>query len=117
MEYKICLNNLHFYSFIGVAEEERKIGNEFKVSLTVFIPYSEEIEKDEIEATVSYADLFEIIKEEMGVKRKLLEKTASEISRHIRQKFPQIKNGEITIEKVHPPIPGMLGSASVSLLF
>ena len=117
MKYEVCLENLHFYAYIGVAEEERAIGNEFKVDLLVSIPYSAEIEKDDLNATVSYADLYRIVEEEMKVPNKLLEKTSSEIVKRIKEKFPQIESGKIRIEKVRPPIPGMLGNASVSLIF
>ncbi|MCH5241377.1 MAG: dihydroneopterin aldolase [Muribaculaceae bacterium] len=117
MEYKISLKNLSFYSYHGVLEEERKIGNEFRVSLSVFIPYNQEIINDDLSATVSYADLYEIVKAEMGSPKKLLETVAQRIVAEIKAGFPQIIRGEVTIEKIHPPIPSMLGSASVTLLF
>ncbi|MCH5236049.1 MAG: dihydroneopterin aldolase [Muribaculaceae bacterium] len=117
MEYKISLNNLLFYAYHGVMEEERKNGNEFRVSLSVFIPYNNEIALDDIDATVSYADLYEIVKEEMAKPKNLLETVAQRIVLDIKSNFPQIKRGEVTIEKMHPPIPGILGTASVSLIF
>ena len=117
MEFTISLNNLHFYAFIGVAEEERSIGNEFIVSLDVALPFSTAIENDNLEATVSYDDLYAIVEEEMKLKRKLLEKTATEIAKKVKSNFPVVTEGVIRIEKVRPPIPGMLGTASVSLKF
>ena len=117
MEFKISLSNLIFYAFHGVYEEERKIGNEFRISLSVFLPYNEEIEEDQLYDTVSYADLYEIVRQEMESPKNLLETVASKIVTRIRSEYPKIKRGEVTIEKVRPPIPGMLGSASVTLYF
>ena len=117
MEFEISLNKLSFYAYHGVLETEKKIGNEFQVSITVRIPGREEIAKDNLKDTVSYADLYEIIKEEMSIPRNLLEKVAFEISQRIRKKFKEVMGGRIYIEKVHPPIQNMLGSASVTLNF
>lgn len=117
MEFEISLNNLVFYAYHGVLEEERKTGNEFRVDLTVVIPYDETIKEDDISGTVSYADLYEIVSEEIKTPRKLLEKIASDIADKIKTQFSDIKRGEVRIEKVKPPIPGMLGTASVTLKF
>lgn len=117
MEFEISLNDLRFYAFHGVMEEEGRIGNEFQVSLSVFIPVLEGIENDDIVKTVSYVDLYEIVKNEMAITRKLLEKVALEIVEKIVQTYPVITKGWLRIEKMHPPIPGMLGSSSVTLNF
>lgn len=116
-KFEISLDNLRFYAFIGVAPEERQTGNEFRVDLKITIPYNRGIENDELEATVSYADLYQVVEAEMKVRHKLLEKTAAEIVKQLRRLYPQILCGSLKIEKTRPPIPGMLGSAAVCLLF
>ena len=117
MEFEICLKDLRFYAYHGVFEEERKTGNEFKINLSVFISYNEKIDSDDLASTVSYADLYEIINEEMQIPRSLLENLALRIVKRVTKDFPMVKRGRIEIEKVHPPIPGMLGSAFVALNF
>ena len=113
----IQLHDVPFYSYHGVMGEEKKLGNQFRVSLSVTIPYTEKMEEDELSSTVSYAELYDIVREEMAEPRNLLEKVAIMISKKIRQRFPQIEKGVVKIEKLHPPIPGMIGSASVSFNF
>ncbi|MCH5225780.1 MAG: dihydroneopterin aldolase [Muribaculaceae bacterium] len=118
MEFEIILDKLRFYAFHGVFEEERRVGNEFIVNLSVKVACGQEVRADSLEATVSYAELFEIVKEEINKPRNLLEKVALEIADRIREKFcEQIISGRIEIRKVHPPIPGMLGEAGVALNF
>ena len=117
MEFEISLNNLKFYSYHGVLEEERCNGNEFIVNLSIFVSCNSSIEKDELQDTISYADLFEIVKSQMSISRNLLEKVAYSIATTIKTDYPQVKKGKISIEKVHPPIPSMFGSASVTLFF
>ena len=117
MEFEISLTDLRFYAYHGVMDEEKAIGNEFRVDLTVVIPSCDAIEEDKLEHTVSYADLYEIIAETMSKPRNLLEKVALNIVREIKNRFSEIRNGWIRIEKTRPPIQGMLGSASVKLKF
>ncbi|MCH5240468.1 MAG: dihydroneopterin aldolase [Muribaculaceae bacterium] len=117
MELEISLDNLRFNAFHGVLEFENSFGNEFIVNLLVRIPWNPSIEEDNLDNTISYASLYEIVKEEMEVPRKLLEKVAAQIVRRIKEQYSDISSGYVKIEKVHPPIPGILGSASVRLLF
>ena len=117
MEFEIVLNDLRFYAFHGVYEEERLKGNDFLVNLSVFIPVVAGIQDDELANTVSYADLFEIVKEEMVNPCNLLETLALKIARRIRKTFPEVVRGRVSIEKKRPPITGMEGSASVALSF
>lgn len=117
MDFEINLKNLLFYSYHGVMEEERIIGNEYKVNLAVFLHINSDFEKDDLDLTISYVKLFEIVKEEMGKPRKLLETVAYSIAKRIISNFEIVTGGRIEIEKMHPPIPSMLGSASVSLNF
>lgn len=116
-EVEISLNNLSFFGYHGVLKEERKLGNEFKVDLSVSIPFNEGMKEDNLESTISYADLYEIVREEMQRPKKLLEKIAIDIIERIQENFAFVTGGYIRIEKVRPPIPEMLGSASVTLKF
>lgn len=116
MEMEISLNDLRFYSYHGVYAAERSEGNEFIVSVSVRIPYADD-KIDDLDVTISYADLFEIVEEEMNSQQQLLETVALRIKNNLKRKFPQIRGGWIKIEKKRPPIKRMLGTASVKLIF
>lgn len=117
MEFEISLNNVRFYAYHGVLEAEKELGNEFEVSLSVKVPYSENIETDDIKHAVSYADLYKVVEEEMQIPRRLLEKVASRIAHRIKEEFPKASCGKVAITKVRPPVQNMLGTASVTLIF
>lgn len=117
MEFEICLNDLRFFAYHGVEEFEREYGNKFNVSLSILIPYEDKIQEDDLSNTVSYAELYSVVEKEMLIPRNLLETVAANIVKTIKEKFPIVRRGKIRIEKMRPPIPGMLGSASVSLNF
>lgn len=117
MEFEISLEDLRFYAYHGVFDDEREVGNEFRVSLSVFLPVMKDAGNDLLDSTVSYADLFDIVSREMKKPRKLLETVALDTANRIKEKFESISRGFIKIEKLHPPIPEMLGKASVTLHF
>lgn len=118
MTFEISLNRILIYAYHGVLEHENRYGTEFYVSLTVKIPYSEDMEKDAISATVSYEDLYRLVRGEMHLTRNTLEKVCLRIVKLIREKYPNILGGTLKIEKVRPPIREMLsGTASVSITF
>lgn len=117
MEFEICLEGLRFMSRHGVMPQERVVGNEFVVDVSLRIPCLAGVEEDNLDATVSYADVFDIVKQEMETPRMLLERVASLIRTRIMEKWPFIKGGVITICKSTPPITGITGKAKVSLIF
>lgn len=116
-EFRISLSDIRFHAFHGVFEQENRVGNEFSVSLSVRIPFDDAIDSDTLDATISYAELYEIVEKEMKKTRKLLETVASSIQKQICMKWPEITGGEITIYKSTPPIPSITGTAGVSLFF
>lgn len=116
-EFEITLADLAFHAHHGVMPQENKVGNEFIVSVSIRIPYSERILDDDLEATISYANLYEIIEAEMREPRKLLETVAATIASRIKSKWQEILGGSITICKTTPPITGITGNAKVTLFF
>lgn len=105
----ISLNKLHFFAYHGLYAEERKTGNEFEVNLRV--SYHSTINViTSITDTVNYASLYELLKTEMQQPRHLLETFLMEVTESIHSSFLQIKNIEISIIKLHPPIANFTGT-------
>lgn len=117
MEFEIVLKGLRFYGRHGVMEQETVVGNEFIVDVKVRIPYSESILEDKLDDTISYADIFTIVADEMDKPRKLLETVAATICRRLTATWPQILGGSISICKSTPPILRITGSSEVTLFF
>lgn len=116
-EFEIKLSDLRFHAHHGVMHQETKVGNEFIVDLAVRIPFPETILEDNLDDTVSYADIYEIVESEMGNTKKLIETVAAKIADRISRRWPQIISGHITICKSTPPIPSITGRAEVTLFF
>lgn len=116
MMMEISLENVRFKAFHGVFPEEKIKGNEFIVDLSVEIYWDKKI-PDDLDSTISYADLYEIIREEMEKTSDLIETVATRIKKKITERWEQIQGGFIKITKLHPPIQGFQGVASVKLKF
>lgn len=68
-----------------------------------------------IQETVDYAALFEVIRSEMNTPRELLETLVMETMDRIHSSFPQLSFIRLSITKLSPPIPGLTGNIRVSL--
>jgi dihydroneopterin aldolase len=111
-EFTIELKGLQFFSFHGLYEEEKKKGGEFRVDLSVKI--SEQKHITGIDQTINYENLFTIIKTEMNQPRELLETLTQMIAEKIYTRFPSVKEIDLRIEKINPPIPNFNGKVAVS---
>ena len=107
----ISLNKLHFFAYHGLYTEEKKIGAEFEVNLSVSFQPEDKIA--ELDETVNYEKLYKLLKSEMQKQRELLETLAMEVTQAIHLSFPGIKKIEISIAKLQVPIVGFTGNVEV----
>lgn len=67
MKTSIELNRIRFFSYHGVAEQERRVGNDYEVSLRVDYPLERAMESDSLCDTLDYAALYALVSAEMSV--------------------------------------------------
>lgn len=113
----ISLNKLRFHAFHGVMEQERRVGNDFEVSLTVEYPFEKAMESDDLCDTLNYAELYDVIAAEMRQPSDLLEHVAGRIISAVRSRFPLIVGGELTVAKLTPPFKAEMQSVAVTVKF
>lgn len=115
-ESYIHLRELRFYAFHGVLPQEKRVGAYFIISLKVKMDVETAATTDELQDTLSYADLFQIVKEEMMIPSQLLEHVAGRICQHIYQDHSCAQAIDITIEKENAPVgTGAQGLAGITL--
>lgn len=115
-ESYIHLRELRFYAFHGVLPQEKRVGAYFIISLKVKMDVETAATTDELQDTLSYADLFQIVKEEMMIPSQLLEHVAGRICQHIYQVHSCAQAIDITIEKENAPVgTGAQGLAGITL--
>jgi dihydroneopterin aldolase len=109
----ISLNNVRFRAYHGIYPEERQKGNDFVVNMKVSYPPKAGVIHS-LDDTIDYASLFEIINTTMKKPVDLLETLVQTIAHTVHQKFPQVKEVMVSVEKLNPPIDKFTGSAAVS---
>ena len=113
----ISLEGVRLYGYHGVFEQERRVGAEFEAWVDLEMACPPGCETDNLEGTVSYADVYEVLKTEFDKPSDLLEHLVARISRRIRERWPQLLSLTVKIRKVAPPIPNFQGSASVTIKY
>jgi len=113
MTTEVFVEGLHVYAYHGVMEQERVVGAWFTVSLTVAYDFCTAIDSDDLSHTISYADLCQVVTDEMAVPSRLLEHVAGRIVRALRCRWPQIEHVDLRISKDNPPMSASLAGAGV----
>lgn len=103
----IVLDGMRFHAFHGVMEQERRIGAEFDVSLRIVLnPKAQAYDTDLLADTINYAEVYHIVKAEMGQPSQLLEHVAGRILKRILENFSLADEAHIVVRKIAPPIEG-----------
>ncbi|MFL9834453.1 dihydroneopterin aldolase [Chryseobacterium terrae] len=115
MMSKIFLEDVKIYAYHGVLPEENIIGTYYILNAEIHTDLWDAAESDDLNDTISYADINEIIHDEMKIKSKLLEHVAGRIITKINEKFSQISYIKLRITKTSPPMKGEMKGASIEL--
>ena len=102
----IQVNNIKLYAYHGCLEEEAKIGSEYKVDIEVKANLKKSSKTDELADTVDYVHLYDIVKQEMAIRSKLLEEVAQRILNRFFDELSMIQKAKVTVAKINPPIGG-----------
>ena len=111
----IFIGGLRLHAFHGVMEQERRVGADFLVSLRVHYNIKEAMDSDDVSDTVNYAELYELVKQEMARPSKLLEHVAGRIGRRILDDYRQVTAVDLRITKLNPPMGADCQGAGVEL--
>ena len=117
MKTAIFLDEVRFHAFHGVMPQERAVGADFTVSLRVEYDFIKAAESDVLDDTISYADIYEVVKSEMEQPSQLLEHVAMRIVKAITAKWPQVIAVDIKLTKDNPPMGADCKGAGVEIHF
>lgn len=112
---KIFLEDVKIYAYHGVLPEENIIGTNYILNAEIHTDLWAAVASDDLNDTISYADINEIIHEEMKISSQLLEHVAGRIITKIGEKFSQISYIKLRITKTSPPMKGEMKGASIEL--
>ena len=112
---KISLDDMRFCAYHGVMEQERRVGGEYNVSLTVEADLADAARTDDVADTINYAELYELVKREMAMPSKLLEHVAARIGQRAIEVYERITAVTVKVTKLNPPMGGDSKGASVEI--
>lgn len=104
---KIILKGLEFSGKHGCFPEEKINSQNFIIDGKIYLNLEEALKSDELDLSVNYGEVFEIIKNQVeNNSYDLIEKLAGEIIKDIFNYSKLIKEIKIVLKKPRPPVDG-----------
>jgi dihydroneopterin aldolase len=96
---RLILKGMVFYGRHGVYDAERHLGQRFTVDVELEADLQMARQSDRLEDTVSYPDVYQIVRREVeGEPRNLLETLAEQIMVHLLQ-LPKVERATVRVHK------------------
>lgn len=102
----ITVSGIKLYAFHGCMEEEAKIGSDYVIDVVLEADLSKAAQTDNLAHTIDYVSVNKIVKEEMAVRSKLLERVAQRIIERLIKDHSEVTFMEVSVAKLNPPING-----------
>lgn len=115
IETSVYIKDMRLHAFHGVLPQERTVGNDYVINVTVDYPWRHAAESDDVCDTLNYVVLANIIKQEMAAPSNLLEHVAMRIANSVKAKFALTSAISIDIRKIAPPISHVTEGCGVTL--
>lgn len=113
---KILFKGMKFYAYHGVFPEENKLGQIYVVDLEVGINLRLAGETDQLDETINYADLYQLVKDIVENEQfKLIESVAEKIASQALISFLKMNEILVRVTKPTPPIPGHYDAVAVEI--
>ncbi len=111
----IALEGIKIFAHHGCFEEEKVIGTNFRIDLYLETNTAGAEKGDDLEKTVNYQSVIEIVQEEMHTRSNLIEHVARRILDKLLEKFSAVESVKIRLHKLNPPVGGEVDSVSITL--
>jgi len=104
------------FGYHGVFEHEGKNGQDFYVDLEISLDLTKASKSDDLNDTVDYGALTDLVVEEItGERVALIEKLAARIAERARSEFPEIEKISVTVHKPKAPVSAQVADISVTI--
>jgi dihydroneopterin aldolase len=109
----IQVHGIRSYAYHGCLKEETKIGGNYIIDIDVNYNFKQSVSHDDLNETIDYVEIKEIVISEMNIPSKLIETVAYRILQSIYKKHPSIDKCKVVLKKINPPIDGDINYVSV----
>lgn len=111
----IHINGIRIRAYHGCLDEEAVIGGDYIVNAELHCDLRKAAASDDLNDTIDYVAVYNIVKEEMAIRSKLIEQVAKRIIDRMKKDFPALEGGSVTVVKLRPPMNGDVEQVSVTL--
>lgn len=109
----ITIKGIKVFGYHGHLPEETILGGHFIVNIWVNIDSSEVEESDDLDHTVDYVKIIDIVKEKMLIRANMIEVPAKRIVDEILL-LNKVLKVKVEVEKIQPPINASFDKISVT---
>lgn len=109
------IDGLRIFACHGVLPQEHAVGANYVINISIETDFSRALEKDELDATISYAEVCDTVKVEMAKPSKLLEHVGGRICNALFQRFPAAKAIHLELFKENPPMAAQCTGAGITI--
>jgi len=116
MTDQVFVRGLALHAYHGVMQHEAKVGQTFKLDLTLDLDLAEASLSDKLAHTVGYDQVVAVASQAFCARRyRLVEAAAGAVAEAVLGRFPQVQAVRVTIHKPHAPIAATFDDVGVSI--
>lgn len=115
-ESYVHIDGIRLHARHGVLPQEQLTGNDYIINVRASYDISRAMQTDDVADTLNYAEVYNIIKEEMSIPSKLIEHVAGRIANRLMDSYSQISSVMLRITKCNPPMGADCNGAGVEIL-
>ena len=114
---RIFLRGMRFMACHGVLPHEREVPQPFEVDVELGLDLRSAGESDDLDDTVNYAKVYDVVSTVLTVTRKyLIEAIAEKIADDLLRDFDSLRWVRVTVHKPTAPIDGIFSDVGVTIL-
>lgn len=111
---RLVLQGLVFHARHGYRPEEAVLGGRFVVDVEMQLSLAPI--QDDLSGTVDYAQVYEVVRQEVTERRyRLIETLADQIAERLWRSYPQLEALTVRVHKPQAPLPGLFGDVYVEI--
>jgi dihydroneopterin aldolase len=112
----IFVNGLALHAYHGVMEHEAKVGQTFRLDLTLHIDLAAASRSDTLKDTVSYDKVIKTAQKAFcGARYRLVEAAAGAVADAVLAHFPPVHGVRVTVHKPHAPVAATFEDVGVCI--
>ena len=115
-ESYVHIDGIRLHAHHGVLPQEQLTGNDYIINVRASYDISRAMQTDDVADTLNYAEVYNIIKEEMNIPSKLIEHVAGRIADRLMDSYADISSVMLRITKCNPPMGADCNGAGVEII-